>query len=265
MSRQLEATRDELRKARRKLARRSHPNPAPTGPVPLPSDMDAGAHEIIRAVQPYTMTNSDKVYALIQSARYIVRHNIEGDVVECGVWRGGSMQAAARALLEAGDTSRKLYLFDTFEGMSEPTEYDVRSDGRSATELMEVSDKSRRIWAIAPLDEVKAGFKAVPYPEDKLHYVIGKVEDTIPGELPERIAILRLDTDWYESTKHELDYAYPQLSPGGVLIIDDYGRFAGAKKATDDFVATLDEPIMLHRMKGGGRIAIKPFARPAHS
>jgi O-methyltransferase len=114
------------------------------------------------------------------------------------------------------------------------------------------------MWAIASLDDVKAGFENVDYPADKVHYVVGKVEATIPDELPERIAILRLDTDFYESTKHELAHAYSRLSPGGVLIIDDYGYWAGSRKATDEFLATLDEPLLLHRM-GCGRIGVKPF------
>jgi hypothetical protein len=224
----------------------------------VPGDVDAAAKEIIEAVRPFTMTNTEKLYGLIQATRYIVRNKIPGDIVECGVWRGGSMQAAARTLLEAGDTSRELYLFDTFEGMTEPTEFDVRRDGSSAAELMETRNKSTWLWAIASLDDVQAGFENVDYPKDKLHYVVGKVEETIPGELPEQISILRLDTDWYESTKHELEQAYSRLSPGGILIIDDYGHWAGSKKATDDYVSALSEPLLLHRL-GQGRIAVKPF------
>lgn len=231
-------------------------------PPRMPGDVDDAAREIIEAVRPFTMTNNDKLYGLIQSVRYIARHKIPGDIVECGVWRGGSMQAAARALLEADDQSRDLYLFDTFEGMSEPTELDVRRDGKLAADLMERHDKSSPLWAAASLEDVQAGFEQVPYPKDKLHFIVGKVEDTIPGRLPEQIAILRLDTDWYESTKHELDQAYSRLSPGGVLIIDDYGHWAGSKKATDEFVDALEEPLLLLRL-GQGRIAVKPFPRGA--
>lgn len=224
-------------------------------------DYDATAIEIIKAVRPYSMTNNEKLFGLIQATRYVARNHIDGDIVECGVWRGGSMQAVARTLLEVGDPGRELYLFDTFAGMSEPTELDVRRDGRSAADLLQAHKKSSWVWAIASLDDVQAGFAQVPYPEDKLHYVVGKVEDTIPRELPARISILRLDTDWYESTKHELEHAYPRLSPGGILIIDDYGHWAGSRQATDEYVATLDEPLLLHRL-GQGRIAVKPFPRP---
>lgn len=236
--------------------------PAKPGPREgrIPKDIDDAARAVIEAVRPFTMTNAEKLYGLIQSVRYIARHEIPGDIVECGVWRGGSMQAVARTLLEAGDESRELYLFDTFEGMSEPTEDDVRRDGRHASELMEATDKSSWVWAVASLEDVQAGFEQVPYPKDKLHYVVGKVEETIPAGLPEQIAILRLDTDWYESTKHELDHAYSRLSPGGILIIDDYGHWAGSRKATDEFVGALDEPLLLLRLSQG-RIAVKPFPR----
>jgi hypothetical protein len=223
---------------------------------------DDAATNIIEAVRPFTMTNAEKLYGLIQAVRYIARYKIPGDIVECGVWRGGSMQAVARTLLEAGDTDRELHLFDTFEGMSEPTEWDVRRDGKSAAELMQKKDKDSWLWAVASLEDVQAGFEQVPYPKDKLHYVVGKVEDTIPAGLPEQIAILRLDTDWYESTKHELENAYSRLSPGGILILDDYGHWAGSKKATDEFVDALDEPLLLHRLSQG-RIAVKPFPRGA--
>jgi hypothetical protein len=224
----------------------------------VPGDIDDAAKAIIEAVRPFTMTSNEKLYGLISAVRYVVRYGIPGDIVECGVWRGGSMQAAARTFLEVGDLSRELYLFDTFEGMSEPTEFDVRRDGTPAAELMRTKDKSSWLWAVASLDDVKSGFEQIPYPAENVHYVVGKVEDTIPAGLPEQIAILRLDTDWYESTKHELDTAYSRLSPGGVLIIDDYGHWAGSKKATDDFVDSLDEPLLLHRLSQG-RIAVKPF------
>jgi hypothetical protein len=250
LRRQLQDTRAELRQARG--------GPAKPKGDRFPTDFESGAKDIIRAVRPYTMTSNEKLYGLIQATRYIVRNKIPGDIVECGVWRGGSMQAAARTLLDVGDTSRDLYLFDTFEGMTEPSAADVRWDGKSAAELLQTQDKSTWVWAVASLDDVKAGFEKLPYPEGKLHYVVGKVEDTIPAELPQQIAILRLDTDWYESTKHELEHAYARLSPGGILIIDDYGGWAGSRTATDEFLAALDEPLLLHRMSGG-RIAVKPF------
>jgi hypothetical protein len=176
------------------------------------------------------------------------------------VWRGGSMQAVARTLLESGEASRDLYLFDTFEGMTKPTKHDVRHDGQSAAEMLKTKGRRSRAWAVASLDDVKRGFADVPYPSDKIHYVKGPVEKTIPGALPDTIAILRLDTDWYESTRHELAHAYERLSPGGILIVDDYGHWGGSRKAVDEFLDQLDEPLLLNRLSQG-RIAVKPFPR----
>jgi O-methyltransferase len=252
-----------------KLAARPKPaKPKPPKPKPapkkkeLPGDYDAESKEIIGAVREYTMTGNDKLFALIQAVRYVVRHHIPGDIVECGVWRGGSMQAAARALIASDDTQRDLYLFDTFEGMPPPSERDVRHDGRPAGELMAAAAESRegsKVWAIASLEDVRDGFSRIPYPAERVHFVEGKVEDTIPAGAPERIAILRLDTDWYESTRHELEHLYSRLSPGGVLILDDYGYWEGARAAVDEFLEQTGERLLLTRM-ASGRIAVKPWA-----
>jgi hypothetical protein len=227
----------------------------------LPGDFDEGAKEIIRAVREWTMTGNAKLFALIQAVRYVVRHDIPGDFVECGVWRGGSSQAAARTFIESGDTERDLYLFDTFEGMPPPSALDVRHDGRSADELMAAARSRQKsmVWAMASLDDVRDGFSKVPYPPEQVHFIEGKVEDTIPEGAPEQIAILRLDTDWYESTRHELEHLYSRLSPGGVLILDDYGYWQGARQAVDEFLEETGERLLLTRM-ASGRIAVKPWA-----
>ncbi|MEP6816137.1 MAG: TylF/MycF/NovP-related O-methyltransferase [Marmoricola sp.] len=222
----------------------------------LPADMDEEAREIIRLVRPYTMTSAEKVFALITAVRHVARVNLPGDFVECGVWRGGSVHAVARTLVNLGITDRELHLFDTFTGMTEPTERDRRGD-TSAADLLQRADKSQNVWAIASLEDVKEGVAALDYPQERFHFVQGPVEETIPGSAPETIALLRLDTDWYESTKHELEHLYDRLVPGGVLIMDDYGSWQGAKEATDEYMATLDNPPMMTRA-GRGRIGIKP-------
>ncbi|MCX4903593.1 TylF/MycF/NovP-related O-methyltransferase [Streptomyces sp. NBC_00878] len=238
------------------------PQQSPQGADPaagpkFPADYDDSAKEIIRAVSPYTMTSPERLNALILAVRHVSRHNIAGDIVECGVWRGGSMQAAARTLLSVGDTERHLYLFDTFEGMPEPTEKDLRRDGESAADLLARQDRSRPIWAVATLEDVKEGFQQVPYPADRVHFVPGLVEETIPAEAPERISILRLDTDWYASTRHELEHLYPRLVSGGVLLIDDYGWWQGSRSAVDEFLEKTGARLLLLRMDEG-RIAVKP-------
>jgi hypothetical protein len=240
------------------LRRTSHgATPATATASKIPADIDEEAAAIIRPVAPYTMTHVEKLYAAITAARYITRHDIAGAVVECGVWRGGSMHAMARALDAAGAHDRDLYLFDTYEGMTAPGPRDLRGDGRSAADLMASYGKTSRVWAYASLEDVQEGFRQVPYPSQKLHFVKGPVEETIPEEAPDQIAILRLDTDWYESTAHELAHLYDRLTPGGVLLLDDYGWWQGSRDAVDEFLARTGARLYLART-GSGRVAIKP-------
>lgn len=223
----------------------------------FPVDFAEDYREIIRAVRPYTMTGNEKLHALITAARYVHRNKVPGAIVECGVWRGGSMHAVARTLDAEGDHARDLYLFDTFEGMTEPTEKDERFDDKTAEHLLATSARESNMWAHASLEDVRQAFEQVPYPSDRVHYVKGPVEETVPDRAPEQIAILRLDTDWYESTKHELDRLYPRLVSGGVLMIDDYGWWKGSRTATDEFLDETGEPLYLVRM-ATGRVAVKP-------
>jgi O-methyltransferase len=220
-------------------------------------DYDEQAKETMKAVRRRTYTSYEKLFGLISAVRYVVRHGIPGDIVECGVWRGGSMQAAARTLLEIGAADRHLYLFDTYEGMPAPTEEDRRWDGRRAATMLAESDPKTAVWAVATLEDVQAGMEEVGYPAELVHYVKGRVEETVPREAPEQISILRLDTDWYQSTRHELQHLYPRLSPGGVLILDDYGWWEGARKAVDEFLDETGERLLLNRLDRG-RIAVKP-------
>jgi O-methyltransferase len=217
--------------------------------------------DIIARVRPYTMTHDLQICGLIDAVRYLEANHLEGDVVECGVWRGGSMMAAAYTLLASGNTTRHLYLYDTFEGMSAPTDKDTALiDGQQAQELLRVAKnkETAEIWAYAGLQEVERNVGATTYPRDRLHFIKGKVEETIPRQIPSKIALLRLDTDWYESTKHELVHLYPRLVPNGVLIIDDYGHWAGSRQATDEYFAQLEFRPLLNRLDYSARLAIKP-------
>ena len=214
---------------------------------------------IINQVRPYTMTSPERIAALCDAVEYVARCGISGAFVECGVWRGGSCMAAALTLLRLGKADVDLYLFDTFAGMPAPTEADqVILTGEPAAAVLARSDRrTSNEWAYAPLDEVRRNLAATRYPPDKLHLVPGKVEDTLPGLAPERISLLRLDTDWYESTRHELVQLFPRLSVGGVLIIDDYGHWTGARRAVDEYIAEHNLRILLNRIDYTGRIAIK--------
>jgi O-methyltransferase len=232
----------------------------PADDAPLPVDIDVKAAAIIRAVRSYTMTSPERLFALIQAVRYVSSAAIPGNIVECGVWRGGSMMAAALTLLECVDTARALYLFDTFEGMSTPSELDVSVDGKDAHALLQAPRTTApdSPWCYADLDDVQAAMRRTAYPAERVHFVPGRVEDTLPLSEPAPIAVLRLDTDWYESTRHELQHLYPLLSPGGVLIVDDYGHWAGCRQAVDEYLSANNIRLLLNRIDYTGRIAVKP-------
>jgi hypothetical protein len=206
--------------------------------------------------RPFTMTSLERMYALWQATRHVVRARIEGDLVECGVWKGGSSMLAALALRAAGDRERALWLYDTFTGMSEPTAADVDLAGRTAAGEWE-TETADGGWCEAPLAAVQQSIEATGHPRERLHFIVGKVEETIPVQAPAKIALLRLDTDWYESTRHELVHLWPRLSPGGVLIIDDYGHWRGARRAVDEYFADRPDAPLLSRVDYTGRVAVK--------
>jgi O-methyltransferase len=223
----------------------------------FPGDFEHADIEICRRVAPYTMTTPPRVYALMRGVEYVVARGLAGAFVECGVWRGGSMMAAALTLLRLGNTDRDLYLFDTFAGMTPPTAEDVKHSGESAADLLAGASRDSHLWAVASLEDVREGVLGVGYPEERIHFVEGPVEETLPANAPDEIALLRLDTDWYESTKHELVHLYPRLVTGGVLILDDYGYWQGTRRATDEYVAEHSVPLLLNRIDAGARMALK--------
>jgi len=188
------------------------------------------SHIIFDKVKPFTLTGYERVHAITTTIDSLT-DQITGDIVECGVWKGGSMMAVALWLKHIGDTSRNLYLFDTFQGMTPPTAVDIDYLGRLP------SAYSNDFWksVAVSLEEVQQNMFSTGYPKDKIHFVVGKVEDTLPKNAPANIAILRLDTDWYESTLHELTHLYPRLVDGGTLLVDDYGHWAGAKQAVHEY------------------------------
>jgi hypothetical protein len=224
-----------------------------------PPDFEPLHKEIFEAVQDYTMTSPLRVQAVIEAVRYIIRNEIDGAFMECGVYMGGSMMAVAMTLLKLQVNNRELYLFDTFEGMPKPETVDVNFQGRPALDYFltqRIDDESSR-WANAPLEVVREAMSLTGYPAANIHFVKGLVEDTVPASAPESIALLRLDTDWYKSTKHELDHLFPRVSSAGAVIIDDYGELMGAKKAVDEYFEEQDIRSFLHRIDFTGRLIIK--------
>jgi O-methyltransferase len=229
------------------------------GNFKIPDDFEELHKKIFERVRNNTMTSPERIYSLIEAVRYIERNNIPGDIVECGVWKGGSMMAVAETLKHLNNTNRSLYLYDTYEGMSEPTEHDKTWYGEAASSLLtsDTNKEKNLVWAYSALDIVQKGMESTGYPANKINYVKGKVEDTIPQTMPREIAILRLDTDWYESTKHELIHLFPLLNKNGVLILDDYGHWQGARKAVDEYIEENKISILLNRIDETGRIAVK--------
>jgi O-methyltransferase len=220
---------------------------------------DADFMRIFEACDPYTMTSIERMYGLYRAVRHVVENDVPGDIVECGVWMGGSTMVAAMTLDLMGDTRRQLNLYDTFEGMTAPTHMDVDHAGVHANDFLDPDEKidgASNVWAYASLEMVRQNLDRTGLPPDRFHLVKGKVEETIPADMPAVISLLRLDTDWYESTAHELKYLYPVLSSGGVLIIDDYGHWRGSREATDEYF-TEHGGILLNRMDYSGRMGVK--------
>lgn len=220
-----------------------------------PPDFRPEDVEVIQKVSPWTLTSAERIYSLIHGVRYLSSNGIQGAIVECGVWKGGSMAAVARTLVQLNDSNRDLYLFDTFEGMSTPTDKDSDYSGEQACDLLQKCPGYR--CDNAPLEYVKNVLYETGYPQEKIHFIQGKVEDTIPGSAPESISLLRLDTDWYQSTKHELIHLFPRLCQRGVVVIDDYGHWQGCRRACDEYFAENRVPILLNRIDYTGRIALK--------
>lgn len=228
--------------------------------------IDSWERDLLERVQPFTMTSPQRVVALSDAVTYVERRGVPGALVECGVWRGGSVLTMILTLQRWGVTDRDIYLYDTFEGMTEPTAVDT-SDF-SAPALEEWRDSARageKAWSdwfdhdTFNLESVRRLLLDTGYPEERLHFVKGPVEETIPGTLPAKIALLRLDTDWYESTQHEMTHLYPVLNAGGVLMIDDYGHWKGCRKAIDEYFDGGAAPhLLLNRVDYTCRLAVKP-------
>jgi O-methyltransferase len=219
---------------------------------------------IVERALPYTMTGPERLLALIDAVRYCVSRGLEGSFVECGVWRGGSVLAMALTLQELGRDDIDLYLFDTFEGMTAPTERDVSNLAPPAVESWKDAQRAgTRLYPEVFEDDqfneeaVRHAVLSSGYPQERVHTVPGPVEKTLPASAPERISLLRLDTDWYESTRHELEHLYPRLVAAGVLIIDDYGHWEGARRAVDEYLARTGGSLLLSRVDYTARIAVK--------
>lgn len=222
-------------------------------------DMEPSFASLYAECSSYSTTSVERMYALYKAVEFVLQNDIPGDFVECGVWRGGSAMLIALALRRAQCTDRHIWLYDTFSGMTQPTTKDVSQFEGNARQRHEQSQtEGHNSWCYASLDDVTANLARTGYPLDRMHFIRGRVEETLPVHAPEKIALLRLDTDWYESTKSELIHLYPRLVRRGILILDDYGHWEGAREATDEYFQTIPERPHLCRIDYTGRIAVKP-------
>ncbi len=203
----------------------------------FPQDFTKFSKTLWGRVEKYTMTSKERIVTLEHSIRYLEQYSIPGDIVECGVASGGSMMAAVYTLMELGNTNRSIYLYDTFAGMPSPSVKDVSHSGKPAQKRYDRKVKDGVCDYInVPIDVPRANMEKTGYPMEKIYLIEGLVENTLTESRHEEIALLRLDTDWYESTKIELEILYPRLAVRGVLIIDDYFRWMGQKDAVDEYI-----------------------------
>lgn len=233
-------------------------------PPPMEQDIDQDELfvRLYAECAPFTMTSRARMYAAYQAAQYAARAGIDGAIVECGIWRGGSSMIMAKTLVAEGSTGRDFYLYDTYEGMPEPTARDVDHRGVDARVVMEEAGvPEMQAWCHASIEDVRANMATTGYPEAKLQFVRGLVEQTLPGVVPASIAVLRLDTDWYASTRHELIHLFPLLVQGGVLILDDYGFWKGQREAVDEYFREQGIAPLLQRIDDAGRLAIRVTQR----
>ena len=225
--------------------------------------VEATEHDaaLIGSLRPFTMTSAERLWSLLNAVRYVVDEGLDGDFVECGVWRGGSVMAMAKQLADLSITDRRIWLYDTFAGMTAPTSEDVEAGtGVTAADMLSTTDvgDGNNVWCVAGRSDVEANVRSTGYPFEHFRFVEGDVAVTLGEAVPERIALLRLDTDWYESTRVGLEVLYPRLAVGGVCILDDYGHWQGARQAVDEYFERLGHRPFMHPIDYSGRVFIKP-------
>jgi len=220
--------------------------------------------EVLRFVRSnrLTMASKERVVATIKACKHAVQAGIEGDFVECGVWRGGN-SIAAKLTFENYGSDKAVWLFDTFAGMTSPGEMDTTrfSDRSAADRFIDAKEADHVDWCFASLEDVKANFEKSGADMSRVRFVAGDVMKTLADKanLPKAISVLRLDTDFYDSTKAEMEYLYPRLSRGGSLLIDDFGHWDGARRAVEEYLDTLPAEArpLLHSTDYSGRMGVK--------
>ena len=230
--------------------------------------------EVIRLVKENTMMAPVNLLTLFEQAVYCEKKGIEGAYVECGVWKGGAVGIMAKANLLYGTARRDLHLFDAFDDICAP---DAEVDGeRAVTDMAKSSVLKNKEDMKGQVEAVKGAYdslgghgtidackslleKKLQYPSENTHYHKGWFQDTVPADYLQidKIAILRLDGDWYASIKICLDYLYDKVVPGGLIVIDDYGYYNGCTKAVDEFLESRNIKTFLSYATVGSRYFVK--------
>lgn len=182
--------------------------------------------EIVKFVRPYTMVSEERIRNVLDCVGMAIQQDVEGDLVEIGVWKGGLIMAMALKCLQL-NTNRTIHAFDTFEGMTAPSPDDIDHNGSYASKILE------SVLCKSEFDNTKKNIDMCNYANIVYHK--GDICNTRLDDIPAKIAVLRLDTDWYELTRYELEHFEPNVSPNGYIIVDDYGHWQGCKKAVDEF------------------------------
>jgi hypothetical protein len=213
-------------------------------------------------VKPYTGISKNRAFALIQAIRYIIDNKIQGDFVEFGVAKGGSAMLMALTLKSLGVEDRDIYLYDLFGERPKYSEWDVEiQSGKSVRDFYDLVDQgdkeATKNWEFYNAKEVLGNLRSTGYNMNRIHFIEGDVCDTLNAFSHKKVALMRLDTDFYDSTKHELHTLYPKLVDRGVVIIDDYGHWHGARKATEEFLISLPIKPLLFYIDNTARQFIK--------
>lgn len=219
------------------------------------------ARVALEMIEDYTMTSYERMITLWNQVRHLDRDGIQGALVECGTWRGGACGMMALAHLASGTARRKIHLFDSFKGLPEP---DSKVDGEVAMQYAsgKAGGKLTSIErCVGPLDDNQRLLREiVKYPRELTVYHVGWFENTVPParQTMGSIALLRLDGDWYASTKVCMENLFSHVLPGGMVVIDDYGHWEGCRKAVDEYMASLPRRPFLNYIDGTARYIIVP-------
>ena len=204
-------------------------------------------HEILDACREFTLTSRERQLQTLYSVEHTIKNNIQGDIVEIGVWRGGTVMIILHKLMQLGVTDRDIHLYDTFTGMTEASEFDrERQSGIHANQIWNL------VKCEASYEDAFTNVRSVGYPMEKIHFHVGDIRQVKMEDIPPKIALLRLDNDWFELYKFEMPIFVPRVPPNGIVTIDDYGHWNGCKKAVDEYIATAYPEKELHVIDNTG-------------